>query len=215
MKPFRAILFDMDGVIVNSEPYHERAFRDIFEQMGYGGNHGMHFPDYYGRSDRALLVDFAAKHQPRETLEQIAGWKQRHFLDILKRDEPIFDELPELVEKLAAHYPLAVASGSGHAVINEVLAMKGLRRFFPVVVSSQDVPNGKPAPDVFLRAAELLKVEPERCCVIEDSVAGVTAARAAGMAVIGITNSVPRERLASASQVVATYREIEEWLCEP
>jgi beta-phosphoglucomutase-like phosphatase (HAD superfamily) len=97
-------------------------------------------------------------------------------------------------------------------VIDEVLALRGLRRFFPVVASTQDVGKTKPAPDVFLYAAKLLGVPPERCAVIEDSAAGVTAARAAGMTVIAITNSLPREQLAHADRIVDTYEELEHLL---
>jgi HAD superfamily hydrolase (TIGR01509 family) len=212
MKQYQAIIFDMDGVIVNSEPYHERAFREIFDEMGYGKTHGVHFPDYYGRSDKTLWVDFIERHKPTQTLDSLLEWKQRHFLKILKQDQPIFETLPELVEKLAARYPLAVASGSLHPVIDEVLAMQHLRRFFPVVVSVQDVAKGKPAPDVFLRAAQQLGVAPAGCCVIEDSVAGVEAARAAGMDVIAITNSFPAGKLGRATHVVEHYEEIERLL---
>jgi beta-phosphoglucomutase-like phosphatase (HAD superfamily) len=90
--------------------------------------------------------------------------------------------------------------------------MKQLRRFFSVVASTQDVGKTKPAPDVFLHAARLLGVPTARCCVIEDSAAGVTAARAAGMEVIAITNSLPRERLVGATHIVDTYAEIERLL---
>jgi len=176
---FSAVIFDMDGVIIDSEPRHERAFMDVFEQMGYGQTHGIQFEHYLGRSDRAVWVDFIAKHNPKWTLDELTAWKQNHLIEIIRREQPIFDGLPELVAKVAALYPMAVASGSVHRVIEEVLAMKSLRRFFPVVVSVQDVAHGKPAPDIFLRAAALLGVEPTRCCVIEDSAAGVTAARAA------------------------------------
>jgi HAD superfamily hydrolase (TIGR01509 family) len=205
----KAIIFDMDGVVIDSEPRHERAFREVFAKMGYGENHGMDFPAYYGRSDRALWLDFIAKHRPAFSLEELTAWKQRRFLEIIKEEQPIFDGLPELLEKLSLRYKLGLASGSFHPVIDEVLAMKSLRRFFPVVVSVQDVAHGKPAPDVFLRAAELLKVPPGECCVIEDAAAGVEAARAAGMAVIGITNSLGAEALARASHVVRTYPEVE------
>ena len=87
--------------------------------------------------------------------------------------------------------------------------MKSLRQFFPVVVSAQDVAQGKPAPDIFLRAATLLGVAPETCCVVEDSAAGVTAARAAGMTAIAITNTLPAGKLTHAHHVVRTYEEIE------
>ncbi len=205
----------MDGVIVDSEPYHERAFRDIFHELGHAETHGIHFPYYYGRSDAAVWQDFIARHRPPVGFDELMARKQRHFLNMLKRDEPIFEALPDLVARLAAKYRLAVASGSQHPVIDEVLAMKNLRQFFPVVVSSQDVPRGKPAPDVFLRAAELLGVPAPACVVIEDSAAGVTAARAAGMAVIGITNSLPSEKLAHADHVVEDYEAIERLLLGP
>lgn len=205
---FKAIIFDMDGVIVDSEPVHEQAFRDVFREMGYGETHGIDFPRYYGRSDRALWVDFIERHQPPWSLEELTEWKQRRFLEMIRRDQPIFHGLPELLEKLAPRYRMAVASGSLHPVIDEVLAMRDLRRFFPVVVSIQDVPRGKPKPDVFLRAADLLEVAPGDCCVVEDSAAGVEAALAAGMAVIAITNSLSAEKLARATRVVSTYDEI-------
>ncbi len=212
MKRFDAIIFDMDGVIVDSEPWHERAFREIFRELGYGENHGIHFPDYIGRSDRALWLDFIEKHRPPQPLEELLAAKQNRLIEILRREQPIFPGLPELLERLAPHYRLAVASGSNHPVIDEVLAMKQLRRFFSAVASTQDVGKTKPAPDVFLHAARLLGVPPMRCCVIEDSAAGVTAARAAGMDVIAITHSLPREQLAGATHVVDTFAEIERLL---
>ncbi len=212
MKPFAAIIFDMDGVIVNSEPRHERAFLEVFDELGYGDRHGIHFASYIGRSDRVLWQDFVARHRPPQPIEQLLAAKQNRLIEILRREQPIFEGLPDLLARLARRYQLAVASGSNHPVIDEVLAMKQLRRFFPVVVSTQDVGRTKPAPDVFLHAAKLLRVEPAQCCVIEDSAAGVTAARAAGMDVIAITNSLPREQLAEATQVVDTYEEIERLL---
>jgi HAD superfamily hydrolase (TIGR01509 family) len=207
-----AIIFDMDGVIVDSEPLHERAFREIFAEIGYGETHGIEFTAYYGRSDHALWVDFIARHKPAQSLEELAEWKQRRFLEIIHAEQPIFEDLPQLVERLSLVYKLGLASGSFHPVIEAVLAMKNLRPFFPVVVSVQDVARGKPAPDVFLRAAELLEVEPAHCCVIEDSAAGVEAAITANMKVIAITNSLPKEKLARADYVVSTYREIDELL---
>jgi beta-phosphoglucomutase-like phosphatase (HAD superfamily) len=212
MDPFAALIFDMDGVIIDSEPRHERAFLDVFQELGYAETHGMDFPSYYGRSDRALWLDFIDKHRPSWSLEELTDWKQRRFLELIRHEEPIFAELPELLGKLAPVYRLGVASGSFHPVIDQVLAMKNLRRFFPVVVSVEDVSRGKPAPDVFLRAAELLNVNPHRCCVIEDASAGVDAALTAGMAVIAITNSLSADKLAHATWVVKSYKEIEEIL---
>ena len=210
LKPFKAVIFDMDGVIVDSEPRHERAFHEVWEAMGYRDRHGINFQDYYGRSDRALWLDFIDKHRPPQSLDELTAWKQNRLIEILRAEQPIFDGLPEVVEKSAARWPLAVASGSLHAVIDEVLAMENLRQHFSAIVSVQDVAHGKPAPDVFLRAAELLGHKPADCLVLEDSAAGVTAANAAGMQVIAITNTLPRERLTDATIVVDTYPQIEQ-----
>ncbi|MCI0535783.1 MAG: HAD family phosphatase [Verrucomicrobiales bacterium] len=212
MKKIEAVIFDMDGVIVDSEPRHEQAFLEVFEQLGYGQTHAMDFPAYLGRSDEALWLDFIAKHQPKQSLKELAHWKQTRLIEILRAEQPIFEAFPALVERISQRYKIGLASGSLHAVIDEVVAMKNLRRFFPVRVSVEEVAHGKPAPDVFLRAADLLGVIPAACCVIEDAAAGVQAALAAGMKVIAITNSLPRESLIAATHVVRTYAEIEKLL---
>ncbi|NJN05257.1 MAG: HAD-IA family hydrolase [Rhodobacteraceae bacterium] len=207
-----AIIFDMDGVIVNSEPLHERAFHRVFAEIGYAGNHGVDFPAYYGSSDVHVWRDFIARHQPPHTLDELLGRKERHFAGFIAAEEPIFEGLPELLERCAARWPIGLASGSRHATINSVLALRGLRRHFRAIVSSEDVARGKPAPDIFLRTAELLGIAPAECVVIEDSAAGVTAGRAAGMSVIAITNSLPAEKLAHATHVVSDYSAIEKLL---
>ena len=202
----------MDGVVVDSEPLHERAFREVLAEIGYGRSHGIDFPAYYGKSDLIVWRDFIARHRPTQSLDELLDRKEKKFAGLLQREEPIFDGLLELLEKLSLRCSLALASGSRHPTIDAVLAMRGLRRLFRAVVSSEDVGHGKPAPDVFLRAAELLAVAPNDCCVIEDSAAGVEAGLAAGMTVIAITNSLPPEKLSRASKVVGTYGEIESLL---
>jgi HAD superfamily hydrolase (TIGR01509 family) len=209
MKRIEAVLFDLDGVIVNSEPHHERAFLQVFDEIGYGKTHGIRFADYIGQSDLTVWYEFMARHQPPFKMAELAALKQKRVLELMRAAEPIFEGLPDLVRKLADKFLLAVASGSQHPVIEAVLAMKNLRPYFSTVVSFTDVSRGKPAPDIFLRAAELLKVTPEKCCVIEDSKPGVAAGRAAGMQVIAITNTYPAAELKAAHHVVKTYEEIE------
>ncbi len=198
----------MDGVIVDSEPRHERAFLEIFHELGLGTSHGIDFPAYYGKSDQAVWIDFIRNHRPPHSLTELTDRKQRRFLEMIDLEKPIFPGLPALVEKLSLKCRLAVASGSSHPVIDGVLELDDLRRFFPVVVSAQDVERGKPAPDIFLRAAQLLNVDPKACCVIEDSAAGVEGALAAGMSVIAITNSLPPDKLTKATHIVQNYEQI-------
>jgi HAD superfamily hydrolase (TIGR01509 family) len=207
----KAVIFDMDGVIVDSEPRHERAFFEVARELGYE-NPGLRFADYIGRSDKELWIDFIARHSPTQSLEDLLAMKRERVVEIIRREQPLFNGLVPLVHNLAAYYRLAVASGSERLVIEEVLNLEGLHRFFPVVVSGSEVLRGKPAPDIFLRAAELLGVVPTDCCVVEDSKPGLAAALSAGMQVIAITNTHPADELRPATFVVSTYSEIEQLL---
>ena len=204
-----AVIFDMDGVIVDSEPLHERSFLEVFAEIGFTDNHGVDFASYYGKSDRIVWRDFIQRHQPRHTFDYLLNRKEEVFTRLLDEERPIFKGVPELLSKAASRLPVGLASGSRHSTINEVLAIGGLRRHFGAVVSSQDVQNGKPAPDIFLHTAKLLGADPAKCCVIEDSAAGVEAALAAGMIAIGITNSLPAQRLLRAHHIVSTCGDIE------
>jgi len=215
MRQLQAIIFDMDGVIVDSEPRHERAFLEVVREIGYADKLAMSFADYIGRSDKELWLDFVAKHQPPQPMTELLARKRQRMVDILRREQPVFAGLPELLEKLAARYLLALASGSERPVVAEVLKLKQLDRRFSAVVSGSDIQRGKPAPDIFLRAAELLKVAPRSCCVVEDSKPGVAAGLAAGMQVIAITNTHPAQALQHATHVVRTYAEIERLLLQP
>ena len=209
---FLAVIFDMDGVIVDSEPRHERAFLEVVREIGYGETHGVRWADYVGRSDHVLWEDFVARHQPAQSLEQLLKMKRDRVVEIIRREEPIFDGLTELLEKLARVCKLGLASGSERPVVEAVLSLQDLRRFFSVTVTAWDIKNSKPAPDIFLRAAELLAVPPAACWVIEDSKPGVSAGLAAGMQVIAITNSHPADEFRQATRVVSSYAEIERLL---
>ena len=214
MRQVQAIIFDMDGVIVDSESRHERAFLEVVREIGYGDRLDLRFADYIGRSDQVLWLDFVAGHKPSQTVAELLAMKRQRVVELIRREQPLFAGLPELLEKLAARYELGLASGSEREVVEEVLGIKRLGRFFSAVVTDSDVQHGKPAPDIFLSAAALLNVTPQACCVIEDSKPGVAAGLAAGMVVIAITNTHPADDLRHATHVVRTYEEIERLLLE-
>jgi HAD superfamily hydrolase (TIGR01549 family) len=212
MRPPQAVIFDMDGVIVNSEPLHARAFYDVVRDIGYTDKLALRFDDYVGRSDQDMWTDFIAIHQPPQSFDELLVRKRERVIELIQSEQPLFAGVPALVEQVAASYALALASGSERQVVEEVLKLNNLRRLFSVVVTSSEVEHGKPAPDIFLRAAELLRVPPASCCVIEDSKPGITAALAAGMQVIAITNTYPAAELNRATQVVGTYEQIQRLL---
>lgn len=202
----------MDGVIVDSEPRHERAFFEVLDEIGYRENHGIRFADYVGRRDQDLWLDFMAKHNPPHALEDLLARKRARVLEIIRREQPLFDGLPQLIRNLAARVPLAIASGSERQVVDEVLKLENLQQFFRVTVSGSDITRGKPDPQIFLQTAALLGIAPEDCWVIEDSKPGIAAALAANMRVIAIANSHPPEELQAATLVVRAYAEIERLL---
>lgn len=205
---FAAVIFDMDGVIVDSEPVHEQAFHDVLRELGWADNHGMCLADYVGRRDHDLWLDFIARNRPAQSLDELLALKRTRMLELLRRKQPVFPDLPGLVTQLAARCPLALASGSERPIVEAVLGLRNLRNFFRVTISGCEITNGKPAPDIFLEAAHRLGVMPQDCWVIEDSKPGVAAALAAGMRVIAITNTHPAKELSHATVVVQTYDEI-------
>ncbi|MBP7826350.1 MAG: HAD family phosphatase [Verrucomicrobia bacterium] len=215
MKPAAAVIFDMDGVLVDSEAHHERAFLDTVAALGYRDRHGLTHADYLGRSDREMWQDFIARNHAPYSLDTLRALKCDRVVAILRRERPLFPGAFELVENLAVQYPLALASGSERPVVDTVLQLRGIGRFFRVTLSAAEVERGKPAPDTFLRAAEQLAVAPEDCWVIEDSKPGIVAALAAGMKVIAITNTHPADELTAATHVVRDYAAIEQILLPP
>ena len=124
---------------------------------------------------------------------------------------PLIDGAVEAVERLAARWPLGVASSSNRELIDAVLELSGLARHFRATVSSEEVPRGKPAPDVYLEAARRLGVDPRRAAAVEDSHSGIRSAKAAGMRVIAIPNATyppDEEALAEADVVLASLDEL-------
>jgi beta-phosphoglucomutase len=206
--PIAAIIFDMDGVIVDSEPLHEQALAETLAGIGFAGTPGLQVADYIGRSDQDFWRDFVARFRPAQTLEELVRRKRERVVELVREHQPLFEGLPELVAALATRWPLALASGSERPVIEAVLDLEGLRRFFRVVVSSAEVAHGKPAPDVFLLTARRLGVAPADCVVVEDSKPGVAAALAAGMRVVAVTNTHDAEELSHATWTAANCAEV-------
>lgn len=208
----RAVIFDLDGVIADTEPLHQAAFRRLLTELGLptGGLEDWH--RFVGTADRPVMVELTRGHETGRTLDELLDLKASMFRELVREREPLYPAIPGMVADLAERYVLSVASGSMRVAIAAVLELRELKRHFRSVLSVQDVGRGKPAPDLFLRTSERLDLPPEACVVIEDSVPGVSAARAAGMRVIAITNTTPRERLAEADAVVSDYAAIRQLL---
>ncbi|MEV0604675.1 HAD family hydrolase [Streptomyces sp. NPDC050315] len=199
------VIFDNDGVLVDSEPISNTILADYLTELGHPTTYEESIRDYMG----------AAIHRVHDLVTERTGqslpadfdttFHARVFAAFEQELTPVTG-VPELLEKLAAAgTPYCVASSGSHERIRVGHRKTGLDRWFADerIFSSEDVGRGKPAPDLFLHAADKMGVAPERCAVIEDSPLGVQAAIAAGMDVYGFTAMTPADRLAGATALFA------------
>ena len=181
----RAVIFDLDGVLVDSEHVWDAAREELARERG-GRWHESAQRDMMGMSStewsRYMHETIGVPDPPEEISAEVVRRLERIYREHL----PLIEGAAEAVERLAACWPLGVASSSNRPIIDLVLELSGLARFFSVTVSSEEVPRGKPAPDVYLEACRRVGADPARSVALEDSPTGVAAARAAGMLVIGI-----------------------------
>jgi len=183
----QAVIFDLDGVLMDSEQRWNEAKEELVRQRGGRWRDdaptmmmGMSSPEWsaYLRDELAVPMDTAA----------ISADVVRRMLEGYRRQLPLLPGAQLSVRALAERWPLALASSSNREVIDAALELSGLASCFRATVSSEEVERGKPAPDVYLRAAEELRAEPASCVAIEDSSNGIRAAAAAGMAILAVPN---------------------------
>ncbi len=180
-----AVIFDLDGVLADSEPVHLAAEQAALAEHGHELSKAAKQP-FVGLANAEIMRGLIDTFGIESTIEALAEAKAGYQRTLLA-DMDGFPATTELVHRLAAaSIPIAVASGSTRWNIDASLEAVGLDGFFDVRVSAEEVPLGKPAPDVFLEAARRLGVPPEACVVVEDAVPGMTAALAAGMRCVAI-----------------------------
>ena len=182
-----AVVFDMDGVLIDSEQVWDAAREQLAHERG-GRWHERAQRDMMGMSSTEwsrYMHDVVGLSEPPE---EINDEVVQRLSAIYRERLPLLPGARESVARLAARWPLGLASSSNRPIIDLVLELAGLERLFRATVSSEEVGRGKPAPDVYLEAARRLGVAPERCAAIEDSENGILSAKAAGMRVIALPN---------------------------
>ncbi|MFF8725751.1 HAD family hydrolase [Streptomyces sp. NPDC015171] len=208
------VIFDNDGVLVDSEPISNRLLAAQLTELGHPTSYEESIRDYMGSAMHRihdLVLERTGQRLP-EDFDEV--FHARVFAAFERELRPVAG-VTEVLEKLAADgVPYCVASSGSHARIRVGHRTTGLDRWFDEdrIFSSEDVGRGKPAPDLFLYAAERMGVAPERCVVVEDSPLGVQAAVAAGMDVYGFTAMTPAARLADAGQLFSRMGELADLL---
>ncbi|AVV41193.1 HAD family hydrolase [Streptomyces sp. ID05-04B] len=204
------VVFDNDGVLVDSEPISNRLLAGYLTELGHPTSYEDSVRDYMG-SAMHRIHDLVAERTGKRLPAEFDDVFHRRVFEAFEQELRPVPGVVALLEKLAAdEVPYCVASSGSHERIRVGHRTTGLDRWFDEsrVFSSQDVGKGKPAPDLFLFAAERMGVEPGRCVVVEDSPLGVQAARAAGMDVYGFTAMTPAAKLAGAKQLFADMQEL-------
>jgi HAD superfamily hydrolase (TIGR01509 family) len=205
-----AVVFDLDGVLLESEQVWNEAKEALVRERGGGWSEraprdmmGMSSPEW----SRYLRDELGVELDPEAISADVVARLERIYRERL----PWIEGAREAVERLAALWPLGLASSSNREIIDLFLELSGLAGQFAVTLSSEEVDRGKPAPDVYLEAARRLGVPPGECTAVEDSENGIRAGRAAGMRVIALPNSEwppPAEALGLADAVVESLAEL-------
>ncbi|MEU7101988.1 HAD family hydrolase [Streptomyces longwoodensis] len=208
------VIFDNDGVLVDSEPLSNRHLAAYLTELGHPTTYEDSIRDYMGSAMHRihdLVLERTGQRLPADFDDVFHA---RVFAAFERELKPVAG-VTEVLERLRAEgVPYCVASSGSHERIRVGHRVTGLDRWFDEgrIFSSQDVGRGKPAPDLFLHAAREMGVAPERCIVVEDSPLGVQAAVAAGMDVVGFTAMTPAEKLAGAGKVFADMVELADLL---
>lgn len=207
----KCVIFDMDGVIVDSEHIHMACEREIFRLMGISVSDEEHYK-MIGTSDDYMWSHISQLYSLTITVPELINRKKSLYMEYLKRGVyikliPYVSGL--IVDLFSENIPLVLASSSPHEQIDYILNDFALKRFFHASISGEDILNSKPHPEIFLKAAKAVGVDPGSCVVIEDSENGVLAAKNAKMKCIGYKNLNSGDQdLSKADLVVSSFNEV-------
>ncbi|MFC2033012.1 HAD family hydrolase [Chloroflexota bacterium] len=201
---FKAVIWDMDGVIADTGPYHFMAWQDVFRKRGINFTEE-DFQHNFGKRNDTIIRYTTGEETPVEEVDVIAGEKDAYFRRIVKPNvKPFLGVIPLIILLKEHGVKMAIASSAPVENIRLVLQSLGIYDYFDAIVWGREVTEGKPSPQGYLLAVKKLGVKPENSVVIEDAIAGVDGAGRAGMKCIAVTNTHPEESLRKADLVVDT-----------
>ncbi|MEE8471286.1 MAG: HAD family phosphatase [Dehalococcoidia bacterium] len=204
----KALIWDMDGVIADTAPFHFLSWQRAAQERGITFTES-DFKQIFGKRNPEIIAEKFGADIPAPDVDALAQRKEEHFRTLVGQNVKPFPGVLSLLHSLkAAKWKMAVVSSTPMENIELITRSLEIAGLFDTVVSDRDVSRGKPDPEGFLLAAERLGVEPGYCVVIEDAIAGVRAAKNAGMKCVAVTNTHPAERLAEADMAVDSLENI-------
>ncbi len=213
----KAVIFDFDGIIVDSEPLHLRAFQRTVETLGLKLSPTDYYSRYLACDDKTFFRKFLEDNGQQGTEGEIVRLVEEKgvcFEEMMGEGIRIFPGVVEFLETIRGKFHTAIGSGALTGEINLILGRRGLSEFFDFVIGADDTQNPKPSPEVYLKCLEQLRrdydgaITAGQCVVFEDSPHGVLAAKRAGMRCIGITNSCSGGELKLADRVTESFFEV-------
>ena len=206
-----AIVFDFDGILADSEPLHLRAYQEVLASFGAALPREEYYASYLGFDDEGVFRALSEARGLALDSKQISNLieeKARTMEELMGRASVLFPGAIECVRRLAAVWPLGIASGALRHEIEGVLQPQGLRQYFRFIVAAGDTSSGKPNPDPYARAAALHGVPPSNCLAIEDSKWGIESAKTAGLWCVAVTHTYPVAELLGADAIVGSLAEL-------
>ena len=203
------VLFDMDGVIIHSYSYHLRAMQIFAEKHGIDIDEKEIMNKYFGRQNKDWMPSLFEKDLSAQQLDDLAEEKEAIYRDIYKDDiEPVPGLINFLMELKEHQVPMAIGTSAPYSNVAFVLEKTNTRQFFEAILDDKKVTLGKPHPEIYLKAADAIKIPPQQCIVIEDSPSGIEAGKRAGAKVIGMATTHAASDLPETDLTVNNFLEL-------
>ncbi len=213
----KAIIFDFDGVVVDSEPLHLKVFQQVLRDVGVSLSKEDYILKYLAFDDKTFftnsLSDFGKYESPQQ-VEQLINKKSRIFEALIEDSIKVFPGVREFLQNINGNYPVAIGSGALRSEIEIILNKLNMEKYFDFIVSADEVENCKPNPEVYLKVLDEFnsrndfQLMAEECLVFEDAVYGIQAAKSAGMKCVGISNSYNSDEIKDADLVFESFEKI-------
>jgi len=206
----KAVIFDLDGVIINSEPLHDESTAIVLQKNGISISEKER-KQFLGLNDKEIFSQVVKENKLKKTPEDLIQEREKVYFDLIKKKGlELFPGVLEAIQKFSKRYKLAITTSSEKSKVDFTLKKFNLSQYFPIIITGEDITKGKPDPEPYIKTIKQLGVKSKECLVIEDSINGMKSALDAGCFCIAVTNTFPAAQLKQADMIVQNISEINE-----